>query len=472
MFLEDRLINFVSGLGTDKDKSTHARHYRTFIDKNELDSAYTSSWLSAQIIDVPCDDMTREWRKWNGGPRQSRYIAKTEHALRVRERVNQALKMARLYGGAAILIGVNGDDDPTTPLDPKSIGKGDLKYLHALSRYEIWAAAIDRDPFSPYYSEPVYYTVHSAGPAPSPIQSGPVSQLTSSIDPNRPMGAVYVHPSRVIRFLGPTKLELSQTLDGWGISILQRCREAIIHAEQTAGNLAALTNEAKIDVLRIPGLTQNIIRDDYRTKLQARFTQASMAKSINNMLILDREEEWDQKTPSFGGLDKVLELYLQIVAGAADIPLTRLLGTTSPGLNANGAENTRNYYDSLASRQEIELRPGLERLDEMLIRHAIGSRPEELDFEWLPLWQMRENESAALHLQKAQMNQIYATVGVMSKEAMAKSIQGQLVADHVYPGLEELLETTANQPVEPLVQKQQESGEINTPTARATTAKP
>lgn len=471
MFVDDKLINFLSGLGTDRDKSSYTQYAYAPANKADLDAAYEGSWIASQIIDIPCDDMTREWRKWNGGPRQSRSMEIAERSLKVRQRVNQALKMARLYGGAAILIGVNGDQDPTKPLETTSIGKGDIKYLHTLSRYEIHSAALDRDPFSPYYSEPVYYSVQSAGPVASPIASQ-VSQNTTSIDPNRPLGSVYVHPSRVIRFLGPTKLELSRTLDGWGISVLQRCREAVKHAEATAANLASLIYESKIDVIRIPGMTQNIIRDDYREKLQARFAQAAQAKSIQSMLLLDKEEEWDQKTPSLAGLPDALKLFLEIVAGAADIPLTRLLGTSSPGLNANGAENTRNFYDMIASRQEIELRPGMERLDEMLIRHATGARSPDLDFEWVPLWQMRENEKAALDLQKAQANQIYATVGVMPKDALARGIQAQLVADDIYPGLETLLEETAGQPIEALVKKADETGaEINTSAARSQPAK-
>src|SRR5206468_541461 len=240
MYVEDKLVNFISGMNTGIDKPAQARFHRRVLRKDEIDALYQSSWIAAQCIDVPADDMTREWREWNGGPRQSRALQSAERSLRVRQRVNQALKLARLYGGSAILIG-DGSPDPTQPLDPASVGKGGIKFLHVLSRWEIWSGQMDRDPMSEWFGEPLYYQVASAGTSVGlPTLGGPIPSMVSQ---KAPLGSVFVHPSRVVRFLGIAKPEVTRMVDGWGFSVLDRLYDAIRNVESTAANLASLTHE-------------------------------------------------------------------------------------------------------------------------------------------------------------------------------------------------------------------------------------
>ena len=87
--------------------------------------------------------------------------------------------------------------------------------------------------------------------------------------------------------------------------------------------------------------------------------------------------------------------------------MTRLLGQSPAGLSATGDSDTRNYYDMISARQEIDLRPQLERLDRLILRSA-GVDPAALTFEFRPLWQMDAAAKATIALQKAQATQIYA----------------------------------------------------------------
>ena len=426
MYLEDSLTNLVSGMGTEKDKVGQGHFRHQFVSKVELDALYTSNWLAGSIVDAPCDDMTREWRSWKAGPRQIQAIEVAERKFRVRQRVNLALKQARQYGGSGILIGT-GDPDPSQPLDPARVGKGGLQYLHVLSRYELTADQVDRDPMSPTFGEPVRYHVFS-----------------------QDKGSVEVHPTRVVRFLGQSPLEITYSVQGWGLPTLQRVFDAVRDATSAARNLSNLTNEAKVDVFSIKGLTANVKNPEYRAAMIMRFGLANQSKSINNALLLDAEEKWEQKKVSLAEFPAVVRMFLEIAAGAGNMPVTRLLGTSAKGLNATGDGDIRHYYDTLSSRQEVELRPALERLDEVLVRSAIGSYPPNLWYEWNPLWQMTEAELSAISLQKAQTTQIYAALGVMPKDALIKAAQGQLLEDGLYPGLDQILSDNADQKAEPL----------------------
>ncbi len=101
----------------------------------------------------------------------------------------------------------------------------------------------------------------------------------------------------------------------------------------------------------------------------------------------------------------MVRTFLQVAAGAADIPVTRLLGQSPAGMSATGESDTRNFYDMICARQEIDLRPQLERLDRLILRSA-SVDPSALTFEFRPLWQMDASASATVALQKAEPSQL------------------------------------------------------------------
>ena len=130
----DGLANFVSGIGTGKDKASQYTYTYSPLDQRTIEAAYATDWLARKIIDVLPQDMCREWRVWQWDKASDCY--ELEKELKVRTKVRRALKLARLYGGSAILIG-DGSDRPEKPLDVEKIGKGDLKYLHVFSRHQL-----------------------------------------------------------------------------------------------------------------------------------------------------------------------------------------------------------------------------------------------------------------------------------------------------------------------------------------------
>ncbi|MFE0754164.1 DUF1073 domain-containing protein [Inquilinus sp. NPDC058860] len=408
MFL-DTLTNVIAGLFTAKDKLAHDRFGLVLQDRGQLDAAYRGDWIARKVIDVPPFDMTREWRRWHAAPDQIEAIEAEEARLGVQRKVARALRLARLYGGAALVLGA-GDGDPAQPLPP--LGRGALRYLHVMHRWEIAPGEIDRDVLSPGFGEPGWYQVASAQ-----------------------QGSVRLHPSRVVRLPG-AELPDGAGADGWGDSVLQAMMDAIRQAGLAAQGVATLIHEAKLDVIRIPQLTQSLAQDDYARRLVERFALANTMKGLVSALVIDKEEEWDRKQLSFAQLPEVMQQYLQIAAGAADIPATRLLGQAPAGLNATGESDIRNYYDRIAAEQRVTLGPALRRLDEALILSALGTRPPEIRFEWAPLWQLGAGEAAAIGKTKAETSSLYAASGLIPPEVLARAVRNQIVEDGIYPGIE------------------------------------
>jgi uncharacterized protein len=164
-------------------------------------------------------------------------------------------------------------------------------------------------------------------------------------------GAVTLHSSRVILFFGqPCPTRPVQ-------------REAVADSALTTTGATSLVHEAKVDVVTVPNLSEHLSNAATTAQLSARFGYAAAMKSLNNLLLLGDGETWARQRVDFAGLPEMVRTFLQVAAGAADIPVTRLLGQSPAGLSATGDSDIRNYYDMIAARQEIDLRPQLERLD-------------------------------------------------------------------------------------------------------------
>ncbi|MBE7201768.1 MAG: DUF1073 domain-containing protein, partial [Parafilimonas terrae] len=246
-------------------------------------------------------------------------------------------------------------------------------------------------------------------------------------------GALRLHPSRVIRFLGHELPDPALGAEAWSDSVLQVLYDAIHAVALTQAGATALMHEAKVDVVTVPNLSEHLSSAATTAQLSARFGYAAAMKSINNLLLLGDGETWARQKIDFAGLPEMVRTFLQVAAGAADIPVTRLLGQSPAGLSATGDHDTRNYYDMISARQELDLRPQLERLDRYLLRSA---GVDGLTFEFRPLWQLSAAERAEVALKKAQATEVYAGLNLWPAFTTARLVEAQLAEDGTYPGAE------------------------------------
>jgi phage-related protein (TIGR01555 family) len=429
MFVIDSLKSLVTGLGGAKDKTTTQSFGYRFISPDELNAMHRCDWLAAKIVDIIPDDMTREWRDWQAEGPDIEFIEEVENKFNIPGKVTLALKKARLFGGACIVIGIKGAGDPSKELNLDRVGKDSLEYLHVLSCHDITAGPIERDVVSPFFGEPSYYEVNS-----------------------RNGFQARVHPSRVVRFIGvPILDERSNTAEAWGDSILQRVYEAVQNASSAQAHIAALIPEAKQDIIYIPGLSEYAKTTSGQATLTNRFTYANAVKSMFNMLLLDGTgapgsngkdagEKWEQKQISFAQLPELMQQFLKIASGAADITLMRLLQDAPSGLGSNGDNAMRGYYDNISARQRSELTPAMTRLDEVIIRTSLGARDPSIYYTWSPLWTLSETEKATIFSTKATAVKTLADAGLIPIDALSDAIVNRLIEDGDLPGLEAAIE--------------------------------
>ena len=411
----DGLKNFVSGLGTGRDKSTATSYHYERIDRWQAEQMYASSWAARKAIDLIPEDETREWREWQA--EQAEEIYKAERDFAVRAKVNLARKWERLYGGAAILIGT-GDPDPTEPFDVTRMRPGDLRYLHVLQRHDMQAVEWDDDIASPGFGKPVLYRV----------QTG------------RMAAQVVIHASRLVIFDGmDAPREWRENNDGFGLSVLDYLSTAVTNADTTSAATAALVHEATIDVVKIPEL-ENYLGDAVsERKLIDRFQLAMRGKSLVNTLILGGDETYDRKTTTFAGLPDLMDKQHEVVAAALDMPLTRFMGRSPGGLNATGDNELRNYYDMIRARQQTDLGGTIHPLDEVIKAH-VGATDDGVTYEWSPLWVPTPSEKATIEKTQAEVDQIYMNMGVFPADKFGQAIRDKLISEGTYPSLDQHVE--------------------------------
>lgn len=377
---------------------------------------YREAWLPRKIVDIPAFDMIREWRDWKAEQDQIETIEEEEKRLNVQAILLEGIKAARLRGGAAIYIGTK-DTDLSLPLDLNRIGLGGVTYLAVVAREDLNTGDRVDDPADILYGKPGWYELGEK--------------------------RTRIHPTRLVILVGNA---IPMSRDPWGESVLVPVLRAIGNADDTSSNIAALVFEAKVDVFRIKNLMENLSRPEYEERLLRRLGLANMGKGGTGALVMDFEEEYTQKTASFGQLPELMINFYQVVSGAADIPMTRLMGMSPAGMNATGESDLRNYYDRIASDRNLTLGPAIRNLDECIIRSALGDRPEEIWYEWGSLWQLSDKEKAEISKMASETIVNLNNTGLWTPDALAVASTNMLSELGTLPGLQEAIDQSGGPP--------------------------
>ena len=411
----DGLTNVVANLGTSRDKAWSTSYAAPLLSDQAIVNAYRGSWLPRKIVDIPAYDSCRAWRAWQAQPEQVTALEREEKRLAVKGKVLAARIEARLLGGCALVIGT-GDPDPAKPLNLETVRAGGIKYLTLVHKRQLSAMPVDTDAASPYFDRPATWMLNGAGMVPQVF-----------------------HASRLVIFHGTHIVDpaIMGGQTGWADPVLYSVFDAIRNADATAQNIASLVFEAKVDTVGIPDLMSKIGDPGYEATLLKRWALAETGKGINGTLMHDSEEILGQKQAQFASLPAVLDGFMVLVSGAADIPMTRLMGQSPAGMSATGESDIRNYYDRISAAQELEMEPAMRVLDECLIRSALGSRPIEVCAEWNSLWQSTERERFDIGKLQAEIIAALHGTGIIPEEPLAEVAVAMLSASGVMPGLQQ-----------------------------------
>jgi DNA topoisomerase IB len=218
-------------------------------------------------------------------------------------------------------------------------------------------------------------------------------------------------------------IRIERQLKVWGDSEIQRWYKAITNSETLAASIIEGVHQANVDVVAVEGLTQLLATKDGDQKAVNRFMLMDQCKSMLNMSIIDANDTFTRNSFPFSGLPDIYRIFLEVLSAATDIPITRLLGSSPGGLTATGESDTRNYYDMIKSMQINELDNKLYDIDQVLIRSALGTYPEGIEFEFNSLWQMTPEEEATLRQTNAITIATLQSIGVPEYVLMRDAVE-------------------------------------------------
>lgn len=391
----DGLINVASGLGTEKAKRSHNSWQFPILNSfQELDACYMSNWLARQIVEIPSEDMTREWREFKC--KDAELLQGEEDRLSVAVAVQEAIAWARLYGGAGILMLTGQPLDK--PLVLSRVKKGDLQRLIVFDRWDMAAMTINTwNVIAENYLKPEFYNIRG--------------------------GNQQIHWTHFARFNGARLPRRQMAItQGWGDSELRKCLDDIGDMVASKDGIAELMQEANVDVITREGLADELASDQDGAIVD-RYATFSKMKSVVQLALLDGDETYDRKTLNLSGVAPILETFMTWISGAADIPVTRLFGTSAKGLNATGDGDQNNYYDSIRSKQCHQLDPGMKMLDQVMVRSALGHMPADYQYIWSPLKQLNDLEAAQAEALRASKDQTLVDMGAIRPSQVARRLQ-------------------------------------------------
>ena len=426
LLASDGYSNAAAFLGGDSPLFASGTFVRSGLtaDPDLLTAMYRESWLTMRIIDMPSEDMTRAWYKLTSSlsGEQLHALRRLEARHSVKQEITTALRWARLYGGSLALMVIRGEEDRLDrPLEQDLLLPDCFRGLLVLDR----AQGIEPSPElvsdldDPDYGLPESYTVNL------------------DTEDSR---SVVLHHSRVLRFVGRELPRMETVRENyWGASEMEHIHDELLKRSAASANIAQLIFQANITTLKMSdfGDVLGAGTEEQRQSVEYAMGVENRFRTSFGIQLLSRDDSFENHAYSFAGLSEIYEQFMMDMAGAAEIPATKLFGRSPQGMNATGESDLRNYYDMIASLQERQLRPALEKLLPVMAASCWGEVPEDLEFVFEPVMTNSPAERAEL-VQKLSSDVIQAfQAGLLSREQALAELKSRGEELGVYTNIQE-----------------------------------
>jgi len=375
-----------------------------------LNSLYRSHWLIRRIIDVVPGDMLKNWIRITSQmpPDALKRFDTLVRKTQLKKRLLEGLRWGRLYGGAAGVFLIEGQGDMLAePLDLDTVMPGTFKGLLVLDRWSgitPLSTELVTDLNDPDFGLPDRYIIST-----ETISRG-----------------VEVHHSRLVRFPGRDLpfWEKQQEMY-WGASEVEHVFDELKKRDNTSWNIASLVFNANLRVMKIEDLQQifttldeQSIQDIYNVVRAQNWLMSNTGTQL-----LGKNDSFETFQYTFSGLDKVYENFMLDLAGAAEMPVTKLFGRSPAGLNATGESDNQNYDESISEKQESYLRDPLDKLLPVLFMSEFGAIPDDLDYIFNPVRTPNAKESADLASSRTTAAKDVYLAGGISQKILLKELR-------------------------------------------------
>lgn len=398
---EDGYVNLLNKYGTSQDNSEAYQFEREpIIPDMQLTGLYEGNGLFSKIIDTPAEEALKHGFDLNlKNDEVNAFVEEALDELEWEEKAATAIKWARLYGGALIVMLINDGGGLEQPVNWQNV-----KSIDELRVYE---RAIVQPDYSSLYRQD--YGGKGEGNRVSKFGQ-PEFYYVSSV-----YGSFRVHESRCLVFRNGVLPE--QTSNSiyrfWGMPEYVRIRRALRETVTAHADSVKLLERSVQAIYSMKGLATLLTTDDGENQVLKRLNVIDTARGILDSLVIDADgENYDFKTFQFSGVKDVIDATCNMLSALTNIPQTILFGRSPAGMNATGTSDFESYYNFVEKIQRLMLKRNLRTLLDVIFRAGIasGAVEEEPDYklEFNPLWSLSDTEQATVDQTKAQTAQIKA----------------------------------------------------------------
>lgn len=380
------------------------------------------NWLVDKACTMPARDAVRHGYEVtvNDGtqvdPEVMDYIRRRDKAFGVKDNCVELIRMGRIFGIRIAMFQVDSTDpayyekpfniDGVTPNSYKGIAQIDPYWI--TPELDQQSAA---NPASRHFYEPTWWRVNGKR----------------------------IHRTHLIVMKNGDELTdiLKPSYFYGGIPIPQKIAERVYAAERTA-------NEAPMLAMtkRLITLTTDITQAMANPALfQQKMAEWSAIMNNWGVKVVGENEEVATHDTSLADLDAVIMTQYQIVAAAAEVPATKLLGTSPKGFGAAGDYEIESYHELLESIQEHDLSPMVNRHHALLIKSEVmqkfGIPFFHTEAMWKPVDTPTAKEAAEINALKATRDNTLVQAGAID----GTDIRLRIISDpdSEYTGIPEIV---------------------------------
>jgi phage-related protein (TIGR01555 family) len=399
--LGDGAPNLLNGTDYTMDRLT--RNYQL------MNNLYRNHWIVRKVIDSIPEDMMKNWIDIQSSltPEQMKQLDELERKTKIKEKIKEALKWGRLYGGAAAVMVIQGHENILDePLDYNTIMPGAFKGLIVCDRWMGIQASTEiiEDVSSPDFGMPLYY----------------------EWDCGNNGATVKVHHSRVLRFAGRDLPFIEKQVEmGWGESEVEVIYEELKKRDNASYNIANLLFMANLKVLKMQGMEEILSTGDadLQQDLYNTVEGQNRLMNSNSMMVLGKDDDFATHQYTFSGINDVYQSFMLDVAGASEIPVTKLFGRSPAGLSATGESDLQNYYDMIGQKQVSQLQPVIDKLLPVMVMSELAYIPNDLSYDFNPVAEQTEEELASIVDKKVNaINTVYQG-GLITQKVAIKELK-------------------------------------------------
>ena len=424
---QDGYMNLLSGLGAPGlDRSVMGgfintgwrrgleRYWASRFNTYDLGEYYFSHGLAQTIVDRPADDSVARGLEIEGDDDD---LMKDEYdRLDVLSHVADAVRWARLYGGAILLLVAKDGGDFIDPLN--------LDGLETIEEIRIYDVTCVKNP-GKYYNDPLntdtfgkieFYTITPPGAQSFDVHETRLIPISS--DPI-PVGYTSVHG---VPWLGRP--------------VLTACIDDLERYYQALQWSARLIERKQQAIYNMSGLGEMFANGDDEI-VRNRINMVDLVRGNLNSVVVDKDDTYNVLNLGLDGLQTLINEFQISISADSKIPVVILFGKSTTGLNNTGAGDLEAYYGMVGQLQKVIVKPALEKLTAILYiqKSLAGKIPDKWTLEFNPLWQPTDAEKAQTDNLEAQANtsKVNALMTLMNNSILAPEEVRKIIVNEIYP---------------------------------------